>query len=395
MMVEKFYAYYKGNKIDAYEGRRKKIRREIQTTPVSKAELFDSLDKKDRYPVTPKKSSNSNGSPYFAYYPNCKPPGSRLGNKGSKETLAHSLFQDVFIKLPNFKIEDNLDEVTVFVDNVTFDLRKWVDKDHYYIIEVMYRLKETKPYSYYYKWNGYLALEISVTTNLSKDKIEYLSKIGIQICELTVSEKVVTELREAEQMMKYRSEQIFEDANIKDAEEADFLALEAEHSIYQKKFEKYYKSYSSNKYRAFAKLLGSVNTEKEWEEKYVNMKRYEQQEEDMKRRIEKQRKELIQLTNLSQISKNEVQQLEKDKLILNSQKNSLIQEKGEVIDLETKNASLENENNKLERNMVDLNLDINKLKEENQSLKAQLKKIEKENIEPTQRKPGFLSRIFK
>ena len=37
-MVEKFYAYYYGNRINAYEALKKRNRSEIVTSPVEKAE---------------------------------------------------------------------------------------------------------------------------------------------------------------------------------------------------------------------------------------------------------------------------------------------------------------------------------------------------------------------
>ncbi|MGM0241204.1 hypothetical protein [Enterococcus sp. AZ103] len=382
-MVEKFYAYYKGTRIDAYEGRRKKLRREITTKPVSKAELFDSLIENDRYPVMPVKGRGVDGLPYFSYYRDQGPRGERLDGKGGKETLAHSLFQDVFLLLPKFKLKDNLDEVIITIDTVTVDLRKWIDEKHYYVIEVMYRLEETKPYSYYYKWNGSLAFEISVTTELSKEKIEYLSNLGIQICEFTVSDKVVSKLRVVENEISAKSKQAFNRAieENKKMEEAELLALNVEQSIYSKYVREYYENYRYNNTEIEAIILGNVNTKEEWKDKYAIMKNFEQQENEMKRRIEQARKELGTLTSLKKSHINDIKKLEQDKNEISVEINEMENKVASYKELNKVNTALKSTLKQLEEDKDDLTTQNEKLTNDlkNEKQKTIWEKVFKKN----------------
>lgn len=340
-MVEKFYAYYYGNRINAYEALKKRNRSEIVTSPVEKAELFDSLEKNDRYPVKPVKARNNIGVPYFAYYSNYRPEGANVENNKNRETFAHSLFQDVFLNLSTFIIRDGKTCVEVKIDSVAVDRRVWKSKKHYFIVDVLYKLKETTPYSYYYKWNGFLALEVCVTTRVLKEKVDFLSAKGLQICSFSVPKKIEKELK------------IYDNAS-------DVTPVDEQ--IYNKKFNKYRFLFESKRYEAYSKLLGSVLTKPEWEEKYVQMKRYEEQEKEMLERIQNATNNLEKLKLL--------EQEERDKLLcLKKEKENIINEIKKF--------------NKEKRNSESLLQEIKKLSEKNEQLEENQKVLVKKNEELT------------
>ncbi|EOH52474.1 hypothetical protein UA3_02600 [Enterococcus faecium EnGen0263] len=342
-MVEKFYAYYKGKKINAYQALRKRNRSEIATSPVEKAELFDSLDERDRYPLKPVKARNSKGLPYFAYYSGYSPVGNSLEGGGEKETLAHSLFQDIFLQISQFTIEDGKDIITIFVDNVTVDLRRRVDEQNYYIVDVMYRLKKTNPYSYYYKWNGYLAFEIVVTTRVSKDKVDDLSLKGIQICSFKVPNTIIKELQEIENLE--RTSHINEET-------------------YQKQLKRYLFLYQSNKFKVWGRLLGSVVTKDKWKEKYQQMKLYEKQEQDMLAKISSCERNLQMLQRIEQEYNKKIDNLRNQSQELTTQLDKIKLDEENILSLSQINQKLLKENASLEKQQIQLNQQLQELSED-------------------------------
>lgn len=246
----------------------------IKTTPREDAVLFDSKNIKDRYPVRPTKNKKAGGLPYYSYYSGYSPKGNCLDSRGESESIAHNLFQDVFLNLTNFKIKDGANEVRVVVDSVTVDYKVNVNEKNFYIIDVMYDLLKTFPYSHYYKWNGKIGLEIVVTTRVEKEKVDFLSSKSIQICSFKVPNIFIDELN------PYVSKQ---DSKIMTENE------------YNKFLRKYIYLYSTEKFAAFSMLLGNVITKNSWKEKYHQMKLYEEQEQEMKNRINTLKKELTVL----------------------------------------------------------------------------------------------------
>lgn len=291
-MVQKFYAYYQGKRINAFEALNLKKKRLISTEK-RKAELFDSkLPNAD--PVLPKKAKNGIGLPHFSYYPNQSCIGN-VGGTGSEVTLAHVLFQDVFLKLPYFTIKDQNTIIKVFPEEVTVD-RIMKTNNHNYILEIVYRLEKTEPYSYYYKWNGMLAVEIVVTTRTEKQKVDDLAKQGIQICEIRVPKDAELKLR------KY---------------DKTILSEEVYNNIYNQYFEKYFQLYQNPRFFAFSILLGKVKTLPKWLERYEKMSKWEEQEAEMLKRIELAKR---QLSDLDQ------EILKKNITLENTQKNVSIKE---------------------------------------------------------------------
>lgn len=339
-MVEKFYAYYKEKRINAYQALRKRNRSEIETSPIEKAELFDSLHEKDRYPLRPVTARNNKGLPYFAYYPGYSPVGNSLEGVGGKETLAHSLFQDVFLQISQFRLEDGSDTMSIFIDNVTVDLRVRVNEQNYYIIDVMYRLKKTEPYSYYYKWNGYLAFEIVVTTRVAKDKVEQLSLRGIQICSFKVPNIINNALKQ-----------------IENSSETGQISEE----IYQKQLKKYLLLYGSDRYKVWGKLLGTVVTKDEWKEKYQQMKLYEEQEKDMLNRIRSCEHRLQELQKIEREYNRKINKLKDFKQELTNKVEKIENDKENISSLNEINQKLLEENVFLEKKQKQLNQQLRKL----------------------------------
>ncbi|OTN82318.1 hypothetical protein [Enterococcus faecium] len=269
-MVQKFRAYYQGKIINAFEALKLKRKRLISTRK-SEAEMFDSKSP-DAFPLLPKKPKNGIGLPYFSYYPNLSPSMNAV-RSGSEITLAHVIFQDVFLKLSYFTIKDQDIEVTVFPREVTVD-KIIIAKNHHYTLDIAYRLEKTSPYSYFYKWNGVLAVEIVVTTMTDKQKVDDLGEQGIQICEIKVPKNVELKLREYDK--KIISEEYF-------------------NQIYTKYYEKYLYLYQKPNFFAFSNLLGKVRTLPKWLERYEKMAYWEEQEKEMLNRIELAKKQLFDL----------------------------------------------------------------------------------------------------
>ncbi|EKE4889274.1 hypothetical protein OU150_003147, partial [Enterococcus faecalis] len=179
---------------------------------------------------------------------------------------------------------------------VTVNLRVKDEEENYYVVEIMYDLEKTFPYSYYYKWNGLLAMEIVVTTEVTKDKVDFLSSRGIQVCELKVPRKIEAELRNAQR-------------NSQDDFTGDFPFED----VYNKNYQKYYYLFESNKFRAFVNLPGDVQTKFEWREIYTKMKNYEQQETEMIENIKEKKEELEKLQIEQQNLLFDVEKLRKQK----------------------------------------------------------------------------------
>ncbi|MBO1103581.1 hypothetical protein [Enterococcus hirae] len=269
-MVQKFLAYYQGKIINAFEALKLKRKRLISTRK-SEAELFDSKSP-DAFPVLPKKPKNGIGLPYFSYYPNFSPDMNIMGS-GSGITLAHVIFQDVFLKLPYFTIKDQEVEVTVFPREVTVD-KIFITNGHRYILDVAYRLEKTYPFSYFYKWNGVLVIEVIVTTITDKQKVDDLAEEGIQICEVPVPADAELELREHER---------------------NIFSEEKFNHIYKEYYNKYLSLYQKSNFFVFSNLLGEVKTLPKWLERYEKMVSWEEQEKEMLERIESAKEQLSKL----------------------------------------------------------------------------------------------------
>ncbi|MET3564128.1 hypothetical protein ABID30_003225 [Enterococcus rotai] len=339
-MVEKFYAYYNGQRINAYEAIRKRNRSEITTSPVEEAELFDSPQIPDRYPVKPVSARNGKGLPYFAYYSGFAPVGTCLDTRDNKETLAHALFRDVFLRLIHFTIKDWNKRVFVLSDNVTVDLRIRNSEGNYYIVDVMFRLKKTDPYSYYYKWNGYLALEVVVTTRVTKNKVQDLSEKGIQICSLKVPGTVVDKL-----------------STLGDVD----AVSEAE---YQKQVSLYRYLYESNKLEAYGKLLGQVKTKNVWKDKYQQMKLYEEQEADMLNRIKKAKIDLSYIEEKERSIQSDINKLEQKRQSIQTEIDDVQEMKATISTITSENEKKADEYDRLgkrNKSLAKTNEDLKKI----------------------------------
>ena len=244
----------------------------------------------------------------------------------------------------------------LFIDKVTVNLRVKDEEENYYVVEIMYDLEKTFPYSYYYKWNGLLAMEIVVTTEVTKDKVDFLSSRGIQVCELKVPRKIEAELRNAQR-------------NSQDDFTGDFPFED----VYNKNYQKYYYLFESNKFRAFVNLPGDVQTKFEWREIYTKMKNYEQQETEMIENIKEKKEELEKL------------QIEQQNLLFDVEK--LRKQKGDFLERDKKLEGLSalvfqlsEENKQLEQKINSVLVKNKELKKqnlewENQPLTKKIKRI--------------------
>ncbi|MGJ1010773.1 hypothetical protein IGI96_002290 [Enterococcus sp. DIV0421] len=267
-MVQKFYAYYKGKPINAYKGLKLKFDRKISVKK-ELAEIFDSPNKKIAKPVFPKAGKYL---PFYSYY---KDSGTtpQTSGEGKNFTIAHVLFKSIFADLKEFTIQQgNNDAISVSVKKCYPEYRVKISENNERIIEILYTLEKTFPYSYYYKWNGCLAVEISRTNRIEKTKVDDLEGKGIQIFEVPVPKDVVEGLN-------YKEKYLTKNDKSKIMSETEFESL----------YKKYSYLYTSTNFIAYGKFLGTAEyLTPIWKERYMEMNKYEEQLSQLKSDIEEQ-----------------------------------------------------------------------------------------------------------
>ncbi|WP_288394380.1 hypothetical protein [uncultured Vagococcus sp.] len=349
--MSKFIAYYKGKKINAYQGLKLKTKRIIETRSVEEAELFDSLNENDRYPVRPFKARLDKGNPYFAYYPDNTPKNIINNKDGVNKTLSHDVFQLIFSNLSEFLVHlrytPEEDKILLKINKSYSDYRvtiKGMEKSKTYMVDVLLDLESTYPYSHYYKWNGFLSLEISVSTLEEAGKVSDLSAQGLQVCELRVPNKVKDELKVMSKNM---------------------LDEESSISIFKNAYKKYYHLFESKKFTAYLIELGEIYTKNEWKEKYIEMDKFEQQVKEMKTIIKKKQEEVSQLNDEIEKRNHYLNDLKEEKITFDEQ---MAKDERNINNLREE---LRKESSKLDsekKNINEITKENQKLKEKNESL---------------------------
>lgn len=296
-MVEKSSAFYQGKFIVASKALKLK-RDRIVDTAYENAEFYDSLDVNDRYKVRPfsgsPKKDGTRGEPYFAYYPKAPKRRNEDTREGSKETFAHALFKQIFseLKILVFNSYNYSDfDVTAYVEDVRINHSVYDEKNKRYQVDLLYKLTGTEPYSFFYKWNGYVALKVNVSTKASKFKKEVFSEQEIQLLEANIDPEIVKELENIKKQVKLTSKDLqeFTDDALENLTDADYKNIVDEHleKLYDEAYEKYKSLYISKKWRIFCRPLGEAVTLPEFEERFNMIFGFEQQKEELKKEIAK------------------------------------------------------------------------------------------------------------
>lgn len=222
MAVSKFYArYVKSNNefdiVNAFEALKLKNNAKIDTSSKDSAVLYDI---ETNLKVTPSKgrkiSPNQNGQPYFKYY-----PGEDSPLKGQPSTFEYSseinIFLEAFKSIKNFQISNvgiHADEnITLFVKKINRLHRIIVDDGQYFILKVLIELEDTKPYSAYYRLNGFIGIEFYKTSRPTPAKRVKLGEMGIPLFEAKAiipnyTEHLVKDEFENSQEIAYLAEEV-------------------------------------------------------------------------------------------------------------------------------------------------------------------------------------------
>lgn len=183
MGVKKFYAYYKKSDeeykiVDAFEALKlRDVTKEIVTQPKEKGKLYD-ID--TFLKVCPVKGKNGEGLPHFSYY-----NGEDSPLKGRESTMQYSMELNSYIKafeeIDSFKIKEKFKEPITIVPRFMHKFKRIETNNSFVIVKFLVELEETKPYSAFYKFNGVLALEFSVTSQPKPVKRKELELQGIPL----------------------------------------------------------------------------------------------------------------------------------------------------------------------------------------------------------------------
>lgn len=181
-MVKKFIAYYLSGSeiksINVYKALNMKNSR--INNKDAEIEFWDSPDLKNAEKVFPKRSSSDGKAAHFSYY-----PGSKHAGVFKEMTMTHKIYTMVYSEADKILLSEFGTQILVFVKKSYLECFHRTPNNLYYI-DVMLELDRTDPASYYYKWNGKLALEIKVTHKVDKSKMNDLAEDGIQIFEIKI-----------------------------------------------------------------------------------------------------------------------------------------------------------------------------------------------------------------
>lgn len=262
LAVEKFYAIYKHEDgtteiIDIYQAIRLVYDDAvIVTKPKEKCPLYDV---ETYLKVSPRRSN----SPHFRYYPDEESP---LKDRPSLLEYTQELktFIRAFEEIESFKIEEwGNDPITVIPKNM-YKLKRIETNDSFVVLKFFVEIKETVPYSYYYKYNGLLGLEFSVTSQPEPIKRRQLGEKGIPLFRSNI---------------KFPSWISVPD-EFQDEEEFELVARELK------------KTYQDRNYRLQGDFINDAVNFPEYKEKYTILNEFERQCEELKE-LKKQYEEEI------------------------------------------------------------------------------------------------------
>ena len=342
--------------IDAFKALRLRDNAKIITKDKEKAVLFDIDTKLKVFPNKSRLTRNASGQPFFSYYPDEESP---LKDQSSsfEQTPQLNAFLQAFEQIKCFQIKEfNEDPISIFVEH-SRKLHRITLGDEYFIVKIFIQLKETRPYSYYYKFNGQLALEFLVTSRLEPIKIVELSNAGIPLFEAKAkipkwTEKKLPKLFTSENEFKAAVDDIVD-------------------------------TYENRNYQLFGKFPRENSISKEYKGGYEKLHDLEKQIKELESKrdslienVEVQKKESDKLLAQSNEYKKRNdyheqlrafnEKLINDKEILLNDKKSLAEAKGQ---LATQNSKLTNANAKLKAKNIELKSQKSQLEQNFQNLK--------------------------
>lgn len=208
-MAEKFFAYYRSSdgvkRINAYEAvkLRDSCLANKQTVPC----FWEGPNKEIHSQVMPRKESIDKRSAHFAYYNNT----SRSG-VGSDMTMTHRAQVEAISDSKQLHLFWFGKKILIYIKEgyPEYPIESYSTK---YIIDAFLLLEKTDPSSYFYKWNGKLAIEVHVSHKTDLAKCSDLQNTGIQIFEVQPYEKTIrsnelTELEYKEYVSKIKKKYI-------------------------------------------------------------------------------------------------------------------------------------------------------------------------------------------
>lgn len=258
--------------------------------------FYDTPDEVNGEKMNPVKTSKNGRMAHFSYY-----PGATHVGIGSDMSMTHRLYIIALSQVKEFELYQFGERIKVYVKSAKPEFYFCTDNNRYFL-DVMIELKKTEPYSYYYKWNGRLALEILVKHKVDKFKVNDLEVEGLQIFEV----KVYKENRIPDE---FENQQQYD----------------------------YYKSLLLNRV-AKGKIVGKFVNDvypqigTEMERRYQQLTKFEAEIEELKDEIEINTKKIDEQNRIFQVKKEEIKKLEKQKH-----------------NLETQISLLKNDKNKIER----------------------------------------------
>lgn len=349
MGVNKFYANYlheDGTQeiVDAYQAINLVYKEAvIVTKPKEKCPLYDI---ETNLKVSPVRRKN----PYFKYYSDEESP---LKGRSSILEFTPELksFIRAFEEIKSFKIEElENNPITIQVESMQ-KLQRVDIGESFVILKFLVIISETRPYSSYYKFNGMLGLEFSVTSQPEPMKIKGLEKNGISLFHSNIQFpawlSVPTEF----------------------SSEAQFERIASEIR----------NTYQNRNYRLQGEIKNDAIIFPEYKEKYVVLSKFEQQCAILEKEIRKLKldktNEQADLQNLENAVANELEKLEEHR-----------QENERYTRLDEDNQHLISENSDLKKKLKDskvavrdLNLELQESEKERIRLKEKIKEVENTN----------------
>lgn len=366
MTVTKFYASWEKENgeteiINAFQGIRLREDAIIFTKPKEKGSLYDI---ETGLHVLPKQGrAHGSGQPYFSYYSKEDSPLKNLPSSFAY-TPELNVFLRAFDGIRKFRMQESESDplIEIFV-NRSRKLQRIETETDYFIVKIYLELLETKPYSFFYKWNGKLALEFLATSEPIPLKRVILAKRGIPLFE---ARAIIPEWIQKTLPEEFDTE-----------EEFDQIAKRIRGT------------YSNTNYRLLGKFEREAITLPEYKERYETMERFEIQCKELEAQV-KERRECIE--ELKQTQERRQKEIEEQRILLEEEKKKLAeyQRKNEYYErIKQDNVVLTEENKTLTEEKETLVKEKKKWKQQAQRLR-----IAVQEGEDLKRRQTWLSRLF-
>lgn len=109
-------------------------------------------------------------------------------NGNGQESISHQVAKDVISSMDEINLQIFDENVRIIVDKATVEYYKRLGENEYYI-DVWIEFSRCSPASYYYKWNGRIAIEIFVTHAMDDSKKNDFKLHDIPCVQIDLSDK--------------------------------------------------------------------------------------------------------------------------------------------------------------------------------------------------------------